>query len=110
MKKVSPVIMHLNDSDVGLIVVGQILREEKAMRLCSLDAMPNPVEISIQQHLDDIISGKIPEPEECCPRCFSKPGTFKLHECRKRAFRYITGNFVKVLITLLAKMEMLRLW
>ena len=65
--------------------------------------MPIPVEISIQQHSDDIISGKIPEPEECCPRCFSKPATFKLHECRKRAFRYIAGHFVKVLITLLAR-------
>ena len=65
--------------------------------------MPIPVEISIQQHLDDIISGKIPKPKECCPRCFSNPGTFKLHECRKRAFRCIAGNFVKVLITLLAR-------
>jgi len=62
---------------------------------------------SIQQHLDDIISGEIPEPKECCPRCFSKPGTFKLHECRKRAFRYIAGNFVKVLITLLARWKCL---
>jgi hypothetical protein len=108
LKKVSPVDLHLNDSDVGLIVVGQNLREErKAMRICSLDEMPIPVEISIQQHLDDIISGKIPEPKECCPRCFSNPGTFKLHECRKRAFRYIAGNFVKVLITLLARWKCL---
>ena len=29
MKTVSPVDLHLNDSDVGLIVVGQILREER---------------------------------------------------------------------------------
>ena len=78
-------------------------KREKAMRLCPLDAMAIPVEILIQQHLDDIISGKIPEPKECCPRCFSNPGTFKLHECRKRACRYIAGNFVKVLITLLAR-------
>ena len=85
------------------MVVGQILREEKAIRLYSLDAMPIPVERSIQQHTDEIISGQIPKPKECCPRCFSKPETFKLHECRKRAFRCIAGNFVKVLITLLAR-------
>ena len=30
LKKVSPVDLHLNDSDVGLIVVGQNLREEKS--------------------------------------------------------------------------------
>ncbi|MHC4457625.1 MAG: hypothetical protein ACYS0I_11135 [Planctomycetota bacterium] len=30
------------------------------MRLCPLDAMPIPVEISIQQHTDAIISGRIP--------------------------------------------------
>ena len=65
--------------------------------------MPIPIEISIRQHTDAIISGKIPKPEKCCPRCFSKPEAFKLHECRKRAFRYIAGNFVKVLITLLAR-------
>jgi hypothetical protein len=104
LKTVSPVDLHLNDSDVGLIVVGQLLKKErKAMRLCLLDEMPIPVEASIKQHLDDIISGKIPEPEECCPRCFSKPETFKLHECRKRAFRYIAGNFVKIIITLLVR-------
>ena len=77
------------------------------MKSCPLEEMPIPVEISIQQHLDDIISGEIPEPKECCPRCFSKPGTFKLHECRKRAFRYIAGNFVKILITLLARWKCL---
>jgi hypothetical protein len=49
----------LNDLDVGLIVVGQILREEKAIKLRPIDAMPIPVEISIQQHSADIISGKI---------------------------------------------------
>ncbi len=78
-------------------------KKETAMKSCPLEEMPIPVEISIQQHSDDIISGKIPEPEVCFPRCFSKPETFKLHECRKRAFRYIAGNFVKVLITLLAR-------
>ena len=29
MKKVSPVDLHLNDSDVGLIIIEQILREER---------------------------------------------------------------------------------
>ena len=67
------------------------------MKLYPLYAMPIPIEVSIQQHLDDIIFGKIPEPKECCPRCFSTPATFKLHECRKRAFRYIAGNLVRVL-------------
>jgi len=64
------------------------------MKSCPLDAMAIQVEISIQQHTDSIIFGNIPKPKECCPRCFSKPEIFKLHECRKRAFRYIAGNFV----------------
>lgn len=65
--------------------------------------MPIQVEISIQRHTDSITSGNIPKPKECCPRCFSKPKKFKLHECRKRTFRYITGNLVKVLITFLPR-------
>jgi len=46
---------------------------EKALRIYPLDAMPIPVEISIQQHTDAIISGQIPKPKECCHRGFSKP-------------------------------------
>ena len=73
------------------------------MKSCPLDAMPFQVEIFIQQHTDSIISGNIPKPRKCCPQCYSKPEIFKLHECRKRAFRCIAGNFVKVLITFLAR-------
>lgn len=65
--------------------------------------MPIQVEISIQQHTESIISGDIPKPQKCCPGCFSKPEIFKLHECRKRAFRCVAGNFVKVLITFLPR-------
>lgn len=65
--------------------------------------MPIPIETAIQQHTDIIISGKISSPEGCCPRCFTQPKFFKLHECRKRYFRYTVGCFVKVILTLLAR-------
>lgn len=62
-----------------------------------------PIEIAIQQHTDAIISGKISSPEGCRPRCFTQPNSFKLHECRKRYFRYTIGCFVEVILTLLAR-------
>ena len=61
------------------------------------------IQDTIRQYTDTIISGKIPAPTGCCPRCFQQPKTFKLHECRKRSFRYIIGNYVKVLMTLLPR-------
>ena len=65
--------------------------------------MPVPVETAIQQYTREIIYGKIPRPKGCCPRCLLHPINFKLHECRKRTFRYIDGNFVKELMTLLPR-------
>ena len=65
--------------------------------------MPVSVETAIQEHTREIISGKIQKPKGCCPRCLLQPINFTLHECRKRTFRYIDGNFVKVLLTLLPR-------
>lgn len=65
--------------------------------------MKIPIQATIRQHTDAIISGYIAGPKGCCPRCFKKPKTFKLHECRRRSFRYIVGNFVKVIMTLLPR-------
>ena len=65
--------------------------------------MQVPIKAIIQQHTNKITSGKIPRPQGCCPRCFSQPKTFKLHECRKRSFRYLAGSFVRIIMTLLAR-------
>jgi len=61
------------------------------------------LEEKIQQHTNAIISGEISPPEGCCPLCFTQPITFKLHECRRRSFRYTVGNYVKTIMSLLAR-------
>jgi hypothetical protein len=65
--------------------------------------MPMPIQKVIQQYTDSIISGRVPGPLGSCPICFTHPRTFRLHECRKRSFRYIVGNMVRDIITLLPR-------
>jgi hypothetical protein len=65
--------------------------------------MPMSIQKVIQQYTDSIISGRIPGPQGSCPICLTHPRVFKLHECRKRSFRYIVGNMVKDIITLLPR-------
>lgn len=61
------------------------------------------IEEIIQKHTDSIISGKIRPPQGSCPHCFETPDTFKLHESRKRGFRFIAGCFVRIVISLLVR-------
>ena len=60
------------------------------------------IEAAIQRHTDAVISGKIPVPQKRCPHCLTKDN-FRLHECRRRSFRYIIGSTVKVTLTLLPR-------
>ncbi len=64
-----------------------------------------PVEEIIQRHTDSIISGNIKPPQGSCPKCFETPNTYKLHECRKRKFRFIVGCFVRIVLSLLVRWE-----
>ncbi len=61
------------------------------------------IENMIKQHTERIISGEIDIPKGICPKCQKKPNALKLHECRKRTYRYIVGCFVKKRITLLPR-------
>lgn len=65
--------------------------------------MPILIETTIQQYTNAIISGEIPTPKGSCPRCFVQPKAFTLHECRRRSFRFIVGNFVKVIMSLIPR-------
>jgi len=65
--------------------------------------MSNLIESLIQRHTDSIVAGNISAPAGLCPQCSKKPETYKLHECRKRFFRYVVENFVKIALTLLAR-------
>lgn len=57
----------------------------------------------IQQHTDSVISGKIVTPQGPCPRCCEQTQIFIRHERRVRFFRYIVGNFVRVIKSLLVR-------
>jgi hypothetical protein len=59
-------------------------------------------EAAIRRHTDAVISGKISVTQKSCPRCLNKQ-KFRLHECRRRFFRYIVGSSVKVILTLLPR-------
>jgi len=61
------------------------------------------VEEIIQRHTDSITSGNIKPPRGSCPKCFETPNTYKLHECRKRRFRFIVGCFVRIALSLLVR-------
>jgi hypothetical protein len=63
----------------------------------------SPVEEVIRKHTDSITSGRIQSPRGSCPKCSESPDTYKLHECRKRSFRFIFGCFVRKVISLLAR-------
>ncbi|MFC1886217.1 DUF6431 domain-containing protein [Thermodesulfobacteriota bacterium] len=65
--------------------------------------MSHPIQSLIQSHTDKIVSGNIVAPERPCPRCSKKPETYKLHECRKRFFRFVVKNFIHIALTLLAR-------
>lgn len=62
-----------------------------------------PVEEIIQRHTDSITSGNIKPPQGSCPKCFETPNTYKLHESRKRNFRFIVGCFIRNVISLLVR-------
>jgi hypothetical protein len=57
----------------------------------------------IQQHTDSVISGKIATPQGPCPRCSEQTQTFIRHDRRVRFFRFIVGNFVRVIKSLLVR-------
>lgn len=63
----------------------------------------SPVEEIIRKHTNSIISGNIRPPQGSCPRCFELPDTYKLHECRKRSFRFTIGCFVRIVLSLLIR-------
>ena len=65
--------------------------------------MSHPIQSLIQAHTDKIVSGNIVPPEGACPRCSKMPETYKLHECRKRFFRFVVKNFVRIALTLLVR-------
>jgi hypothetical protein len=65
--------------------------------------MVSPIEKIIRKHTNAVISGKTITPQGPCPRCFEKPETFKEHDCRDRSFRFIVGNFVQVIFSLLLR-------
>lgn len=61
------------------------------------------IEEMIGRYTDSIISGNIQPPRGSCPKCFEIPNTYKLHESRKRSFRFIAGCFVHKVISLLVR-------
>lgn len=61
------------------------------------------IEELIGKHTDSILSASIQSPQRSCPHCFEISDTFKLHESRKRGFRFIVGGFVRIIISLLVR-------
>jgi len=65
--------------------------------------MSESIQSLIQSHTDNVVSGNIVPPEGSCPRCSKMPEKFKIHECRKRFFRFVVKNFVNITLTLLVR-------
>ena len=62
--------------------------------------MKSKIEETIKNHTDSILSGIFSPP---CPKCLEKPNLFKLHECKKRNFRYICDSFIYTVLSLLTR-------
>ena len=65
--------------------------------------MKSKIEETIKNHTDSILSGIFSQPEGPCPKCLEKPNFFKLHECKKRNFRYICDSFIYTVLSLLTR-------
>ena len=65
--------------------------------------MKSNTEEIIKKHTDSIISGNFNPPEGPCPKCLENPISFKLHECKKRNFRYICESFIYTVLSLLTR-------
>lgn len=65
--------------------------------------MTTSIESMIEKHTSMMLAGEFEPPEGQCPCCSGKPSTYRLHECRKRSYRYIVRDLVKVTLTLLAR-------
>lgn len=57
----------------------------------------------ISNHTNSIVKGYFSSPDVACQRCQQKPEAFKLHESRKRQFRMIVENIVKVTVSFLLR-------
>jgi len=65
--------------------------------------MKSKIEEIIKKHTDSIVSGNFSPPEGPCPKCLEIPEIFKLHECKKRNFRYICESFIYTVFSLLTR-------
>ncbi len=65
--------------------------------------MTSLIENMIAQHTYDVKKCRISPPKGPCPRCFENPDSYKRHDCRERQFRLVSGNFVKIVISLLIR-------
>ncbi len=61
------------------------------------------IEELIQKYTDSITEGSFRMPTGYCRNCLRKPVSYKLHECRKRYFRFVVEDIVKVLISFLLR-------
>ncbi len=61
------------------------------------------IEEMVQNYTDSITAGDFHIPTGRCRNCRQKPGVYKLHECRKRQFRLIAEDIVKILISFLPR-------
>jgi len=65
----------------------------------------HPIKLIIEAHTASVLSGNIPFPEGPCPKCHKTHGFFKIHEYRKRSFRYIVSSFVHKCISFLVRFK-----
>jgi len=65
--------------------------------------MVTKIEEIIKKHTDSILSGQFSPPEGPCIKCLENPDTYKLHECKKRNFRFICDSFVQTALSLLTR-------
>ncbi len=57
----------------------------------------------IANHTNSIVKGHFCSPDIACRSCHQKPELFKLHESRKRQFRLVVENIVKVTVSFLLR-------
>lgn len=57
----------------------------------------------INKHTDDVKKCRVKAPEGPCPLCLEQPDSYKRHDYRKRKFRLVSGDFVKIITSFLIR-------
>lgn len=65
--------------------------------------MVRDIEERIKAYHDKVVSANPEMPQGPCVKCLRQPDSFRLHDGRQRSFRFVAGDMVRVVLTILLR-------